>query len=126
MHLFLKKLSLHAQSKTHNELHTDDVKNLFAASIYLRDPLAESYPSIDELAAIANMSNTKFKTLFKQLFGSAPQQYKTKIRMEYAREELLTNHRTASEISRELGYSHPSNFTATYKKYFGELPSATK
>ncbi len=126
MHLFIEKLSRHAKSINHKELHTGDVKNLFSASVLLRNPVAPSSPSIDELASRAKMSKTKFKTLFKQLFGSAPLQYRTKIRMEYAREELLSKNKTPSEISYELGYSHPSNFTSTYKKYFGELPSAVK
>lgn len=124
MQFFLGKLSRHSVSTNHKELHTEDVKNLFAACIHLRDPLSSTSPSIEELASISKMSKTKFKTLFKQLFGSAPKQYRTKIRMEYAREELITNHKTPSEISHELGYAHPSNFTSAYKKYFDELPSA--
>ncbi len=124
MNLFLKKLSTHSRSTNHKELHTVDVKNLFAASVHLRNPIAQSTPSIVELASIAKMSKTKFKILFKQLFGSAPLQYRNKIRMEFAREELITNRKTPTEISHELGYSHPSNFTTTYKKYFGELPSS--
>lgn len=124
MNLFLAKLSLHSKSTTHKELHTQDVNNLFSASVFLRNPIAQSTPSIDELASIAKMSKTKFKTLFKQLFGSAPIQYRNKIRMEFAREELVAHRKTPTELSYELGYSHPSNFTSAYKKYFGELPSS--
>lgn len=124
MNLFLEKLSRHSKSTNHKELHTKDVKSLFAASVHLRNPIAQSTPTIDELASIAKMSKTKFKTTFKQLFGSAPLQYRNKIRMEFAREELISNRKTPSEISHELGYSHPSNFTTTYKKYFDELPSS--
>ena len=70
------------------------------------------------------MGTTKFKVLFKQLFGNAPRQYRNKIRMEYAREELVARRKTPTEMSHELGYSHPSNFTIAYKKYFDKLPSA--
>ena len=126
INLFLEKLSTHSKTTNYNELHTEDVKNLFAASVHLRNPIAQSTPSINELASIANMSKTKFKTAFKQLFGSAPLQYRNKIRMEFAREELVANRKTPTEISHELGYSHPSNFTTSYKKYFGELPSSMK
>ncbi|MDB4292755.1 AraC family transcriptional regulator [Maribacter sp.] len=124
INLFLQKISRHSKTVQNKNLHTVDVKNLFIASAHLRDPLRESIPSIKELAAIANMGTTKFKVLFKQLFGNAPLQYRNKIRMEFAREELVARRKTPTEISHALGYSHPSNFTIAYKKFFDELPSA--
>lgn len=124
MNLFLKKLSSHSNSTTNRVLHAEDLKNLFVTSAYLRNTMANTIPSIDELASIAKMGKTKFKTSFKQLFGSAPLQYRNKIRMEFAKEEIISRRRTPSEMSYLLGYSHPSNFTAAYKKYFGKLPSS--
>jgi AraC-like DNA-binding protein len=124
MSLYFAKLSSHAKSTNHEILHSEDVKNLFKSSTHLRNPLANSHPSLKELASISNMGITKFKTSFKQLFGSAPLQYRNKIRMEFAKEELLSKRKTPTEISYDLGYSHPSNFTAAYKKYFNELPSS--
>ena len=123
VNLFLKKISAHSKTIQNEDLHPQDLKNLFIASAYLRDPLTKTIPSVKELASIANMGTTKFKTLFKQLFGNAPIQYRNKIRMEFAREELVARRKTPTEISYELGYSHPSNFTTAYKKYFNELPS---
>lgn len=123
VNLYLKKISAHSKTIQNENLHTEDVKNLFIASAYLRNPLTKTIPSIKELASIANMGTTKFKVLFKQLFGNAPIQYRNKVRMEFAREELVARRKTPTEISHELGYSHPSNFTTAYKKYFDELPS---
>lgn len=124
MQLFFEKISTHSRIERHENLHSEDVKNLFKSSIHLRNPLATHTPTIQELAALANMGVTKFKTSFKQLFGSAPLQYRHKIRMEFAREAIVAKAKTPTEISYDLGYSHPSNFTAAYKKYFGELPSS--
>lgn len=124
MSLFFDKMRTHSRTTHHESLHSEDVKNLFIASAHLRNPISTTIPSLSELASIANMGTTKFKTSFKQLFGSAPIQYRNKIRMEFAREKIVTKAKTPSEISYELGYSHPSNFTAAYKNYFGELPSA--
>lgn len=126
MDLFLKKLGAHSKTTNNKGLHSEDVKNLFAASIYLRNPTARTTPSIEELASIANMGKTKFKSSFKQLFGSTPFQYRNKIRMEFAQEELVVNGKSPTELSYDLGFSHPSNFTTAYKKYFGELPSSKK
>lgn len=124
MNQLFEKLGRHAPNRASGRLRSKEIDSLFRASTHLRDPLADRVPSVEELAAIANMSTTKFKSSFKQLFGSAPIQYRNKIRMEFAREEIVANRRTPTEISYLLGYSHPSNFTAAYKKFFGELPSA--
>lgn len=124
MSLFFEKIRGHSRTSNNEALHSEDVKKLFMASAHLRNPLATTIPTIDELASVANMGITKFKTSFKQLFGSAPIQYRNKIRMEFAREEIVAKRKTPTEISYDLGYSHPSNFTSAYKKYFGELPSS--
>ncbi len=126
MNLFFEKIRTHSQTTHHESLHSEDVKYLFKASAYLRNPLATTTPTLDELASIANMGITKFKSSFKQLFGSAPIQYRNRIRMEFAREEIVARRKTPTEISYDLGYAHPSNFTTAYKKHFGELPSSQK
>lgn len=124
MNLFFEKIRAHSRTTHHETLHSEDVKNLFMASAHLRNPLATTTPSLDELASMANMGITKFKTSFKRLFGSAPIQYRNKIRMEFAREEIVARRKTPTEISYDLGYAHPSNFTTAYKKHFGVLPSS--
>ena len=124
MNLFFKKIRVHSRTSHHEILHSEDVKNLFIVSVHLRNPLSKKILSLNELASIANMGITKFKTTFKQLFGSAPIQYRNKIRMEFAREEIVSQRKTPTEISYDLGYAHPSSFTIAYKKYFGELPSS--
>lgn len=120
---FFKKLKARERGTAKEKLHADDIKNLFAAVAHLRNPIAEK-PTLDELASVAKMSTTKFKTSFRQLFGSAPIQYHHKIRMEFARDEIQANRKSPIEMSNDLGYSHPSNFTIAYKKHFNELPSA--
>jgi len=121
--IFLDKLKHRAREDHYENLHPTDIKGLFLASTHLRNPISTSTPSIPELAAFANMGTTKFKTTFKQVFGLPPLQYHQKIKMKYAKKELLSKSKTISEISYEIGYSHPSKFTAAFKKHFGSLPS---
>lgn len=122
-HLFNKIISNSSSSKA-IALHNDDINNLLLASEFLRNPLSNHIPSIKELAIIAKMSPSKFKASFKQFFGRAPHQYHFKIKMEYARKELKLGRKTPIELSHELDYSHPSNFTSAYKNYFKIIPSA--
>ena len=114
-----------SSSKSHFvALHNEDVNNILVASELLKNPLSKNVPSIKELAKIAKMSPSKFKVCFKRFFGIAPHQYHFKIRMEYARNELRMGHKTPIELSYELDYSHPSNFSSAYKNYFNSLPSS--
>lgn len=104
-------------------IHPEDLKGLFMAAALLRNPLSESLPGINFLAEAAGMSPTKFKSIFRQVFGTPPIRYHQKIRMEYAKTELMDGKRSAKEISYLLRYSHPSKFSAAFKKHFGLLPS---
>ena len=126
MQHFFTKLKNHDTGKRLERFHPDDLKNLFEVAAYLRDPIATSIPTLANLASMANMGVTKFKTAFKQVFGKPPGEYHNRIRMEFARNEMLNHRKTPSEVSYMLGYAHPSNFTLAYKKHFGELPSALK
>ena len=121
---FFHKLSKHQRPTHIDRLHPEDLKRIMEASTLLRDPLEVNTPSLEELSKKAHMGMTKFKDSFKLVFGLAPLQYRNRIRMEYGREELISKNKTVSELSFELGYSHPSNFTAAFKRYFGRLPSS--
>ncbi|MEM7110707.1 MAG: AraC family transcriptional regulator [Bacteroidota bacterium] len=121
--LFFEKIKSRRDESYYEHLHPDDLKGLFSASAFLRNPFAQDLPSVEELSKIAGMGTTKFNTTFKQVFGTTPRQYNLKIRMEYAKDQLLKKFISPSEISHRLGYSHPSKFTTAFKKQFGILPS---
>ena len=121
--IFIKKINLRDEEKGYQHLHSDDIKGLFIAASQLRNPIAKEILSIESLSKIAGMGSTKFKTYFKQVFGSPPIKYHHKIKMEYAQNQLEHSQKSISEISYELGYSHPSKFTLAYKKQFGKTPS---
>ncbi|MEL6255054.1 MAG: helix-turn-helix transcriptional regulator [Bacteroidota bacterium] len=120
---FFSKISKHEKNLTGETIHAEDLKNILEVSSYLRDPLVVETPKVAELAEMAHMGLTKFKALFKKVFGQAPMEYRNRIRMEYAQRMLEMKRRNPGELSYELGYSHPSNFTTAYKKHFGHLPS---
>ncbi len=121
--IFIEKLTKRTYQTSYHQLHPNDVKGLFLAAAQLRNPIGGNLPNIEQLAQIAGMSATKFKTYFKQVFGNPPMKYRQKIRMEYARQLLENKQKTISEISYELGYAHPSKFMLAYKKAFHQLPS---
>lgn len=86
----------------------------------------EEFPSIEEMAKLALMSETKLKKLFKRVFGMGLYEYYQKNRMHKAKDMLLSGKFKISEIGITLGYSNLSNFSAAFKKEFGFLPSEYK
>lgn len=120
---FFDKLRRRETNLKYENLHPEDVKQLFLAASFLRNPTSTDTPTIEELAKISKMGKTKFKNVFRQVFGSAPKQYHQKVKMEYAKEELRKKQKNSTELSYELGYAHPSKFTRAFKKYFGDTPS---
>ena len=60
---------------------------------------------------------------FQAAYGSPIYEYFQKIRMQAAKDKLLTGGHSVKEVALELGYSNLSNFTIAFKKEFGLLPS---
>jgi len=124
--IFFDKVNKRDKDLKYENLHPEDVKQLFIAAALLRNPTSLQVPTVAELAKVAKMGKTKFKNTFKQVFGNSPKQYHQKIKMEYAKDLLINQQKNPTEIAYDLGYAHPSKFTRAFKNYFGELPSKLK
>jgi AraC-like DNA-binding protein len=81
------------------------------------------FPSIESLAKLVYMSESKLKKLFKQAYGMAIYQYYQKNRMHKAKELLLSKKYTVTQVGTLLGYQNMSNFSVAFKKEFNVLPS---
>ncbi|WP_299243259.1 AraC family transcriptional regulator [uncultured Aquimarina sp.] len=124
--LFIEKLIKRDALNSTENINSDDLKKLFMIAGQLRDPFASDIGTNEELAQKSAMSLTKFKNTFKQIFGTSPYQYHLQAKMQYAYRTLIQRSQTISEISYQLGYSHPSKFTIAFKKQFKILPSEVK
>jgi AraC-like DNA-binding protein len=83
----------------------------------------EPFPSIEKLSKIALMSESKLKRLFKQAYGMGMYEYFQKNRLHKAKELLLSEKHSITEVGMMLGYQNLSNFSAAFKKEFNCLPS---
>ena len=81
-------------------------------------------PPIEQLAKKANMSATKFRSLFKKMYGSSIYQYHLLARLHCSQELLKANEFTISQIAYKVGFSHPPAFVNIFYKHFGEFPAA--
>lgn len=86
--------------------------------------LDKPMPTIEELAKKANMSATKFRSLFKRMYGSSIYQYHLTARLRHAQELLKANEHTISQIAYKVGFSHPPAFVNIFQKHFVVFPAA--
>lgn len=78
--------------------------------------------SIDELAAMTNMSPSSFYSQFKQVTGLSPLQYLKNIRLTEARKIMLFDNASATSTAYLVGYESPSQFNREYTRLFGIPP----
>jgi len=78
------------------------------------------------IAAILNLSVSRFRHLFKKETGKSIKQYQKMVRLERARELLENSFLRVKEITAIVGIGDVSHFTRDYKVLYGEPPSQTR
>ena len=81
--------------------------------------------NIEDVAFLCNMSASTFKRKFISIYQESPGKWFQQKRLNKARELLLNNKATPSEIYMELGYDSLSNFSTAFKNEFGYSPKQT-
>lgn len=120
MYLLFSKLSLR-ENTTFKNVNSNDAEKLLNIRNQILSDLS-SPPVLSDLAAIASMSETKLKQLFKQTFGDTIYNYYQKNRMEEAAFLLKQARRSVSEVGYELGFSNLSHFSRLFEKHYGITP----
>lgn len=78
--------------------------------------------SMDELAALANMSTSTFHHHFRSLTALSPLQYQKQLRLQEARRLMLAERMDAANAAFQVGYESPSQFNREYSRQFGAPP----
>lgn len=81
--------------------------------------------NIEDVAFLCNMSASTFKRKFISIYQASPGKWFQQTRLNKARELLLNNKATPSEIYMEFGYDSLSNFSTAFKNEFGYSPKQT-
>lgn len=71
--------------------------------------------SVDDLAAIAALSVSRFKVKFKEQTGLPPAEYVTRCKVEKAR-EWLGQGRSVTDVAFDLGFSSSQYFATAFKR----------
>jgi two-component system response regulator YesN len=87
----------------------------------IRENLTKDF-TLEQIARCVHLAPTYFSILFKNKTGMSYIDYKTKLRMDMARNLLETTRFSLNEISNQVGYNDQKYFSRLFKKYTGTYP----
>jgi AraC-like DNA-binding protein len=102
-------------------LNIHDIQTIYKVKERMLEHL-ETPPVIKELAACANMSQSKLKRLFKQIFGNSIFNYYQEFRMKEAARLLKEEKLSVSDVGYQLGFTNLSHFAKVFKEHAGMRP----
>jgi transcriptional regulator GlxA family with amidase domain len=89
----------------------------------LRANTAASW-DIPGLAALVNLSPSRFRHLFKQETGTTPAQYLKDIRLAKAEKMLRTTFLSIKQILKQVGITSNTHFVNDFRSKYGTTPTA--
>lgn len=118
----LKELFKRENSTTH-ALNEIDVQKIYKVRDSILTDISKT-PVIKELALQIGMSESKFKRLFKQIFGDSFFSYYQKFRMKEAARLIKENKMSVSEVGFSMGFSNLSHFAKVFHEHIGMKPKS--
>lgn len=106
-----------------------DLKNthrdIYKAILYIENNYVENV-SVEKLAKMCAMSQSKFRKCFHDYSGTSPIKYKNALRAKKASELLETGEYTVSEAAYTVGFDDLAYFNRVFKKAYGRNPKNFK
>lgn len=91
------------------------------AIVWLKDNFNQPL-RVDDLATYSGMSTSSFHHHFRSLTAMSPLQFQKRLRLNEARQLMLTKRLDAATASFQVGYESPSQFSREYSRLFGTPP----
>ena len=79
--------------------------------------------SVPQLAAMENLSNSRYIALFNKHLGMSPTAYIIKLRINTACELLISTDMSIKQVGISVGYPDSHFFSKLFKKYMGASPN---
>ncbi len=98
-------------------------KALLPVTAYINENYARDDITNESLAEIAGMSTVYFRKLFTKRYGVSPMKYVANVKIETAKNLLLSGNLSVSEIAEVVGFSSVYSFSRAFKKAIGDSPT---
>ena len=79
--------------------------------------------SVSDFARMCDLSEYHFIHLFQEYTGEAPYAYLTRLRLEKAKDLMVSTTLNISEIAAAVGYPNPLYFSRLFRRHMGVPPS---
>ena len=93
--------------------------------IALRRKIHENFDgglTVADMAAMVNLSPSRFYSVYKNIFGISPKKDYLNIRIEHAKTLLLLGDYTVEQVAAMAGYNNPFHFIRQFKELTGTTP----
>lgn len=119
---YVKKLFVETIRLRDNASRNRYQELMAAARKYILENFRNNEFSLNQAAAMVNISPSYFSTLFRQEMGMTFVEYLTEVRLEKAKALLMCTNMRSSEIGYEVGYKDSHYFSYIFKKVCGCTP----
>lgn len=113
--------TVYARSKQLPYMDSPDANGINLAMKHMRQNL-HSNLRMEDIATHSGMSYSKFRKVFRDYTGFAPAQYFLRLKMERAKDYLLSTNLSCKEISYRLGFDSASYFNKMFRHFQGITP----
>jgi len=100
----------------------DTAQKVTESITYMKQHL-DQHTTAASLAALANLSESHYRSLFKRQIGYAPMDYFVRLRMHKACQFLDTTNLNVKEIAAKVGYEDPLYFSRVFKAVVEVTPT---
>jgi len=90
-------------------------------SFHIGDPI-----TVADMAKRANLSQSRFSTLFHQQFGQSPYQFFLRLRVAHAQELLRTTDIPIRDIAHYCGFADVHHFSKVFKRLTSQTPGSAR
>ena len=98
-------------------------KEMHEIAEYIREHLSSKL-KISELARMSGLSEYHFLRTFRGIIGHPPYEYLTLLRIERAKQLLLSTDASINEIAVSVGYTDAKGLIENFRRHTGTTPSA--
>ena len=120
---FTKLSNFINDEKLNQTLTEQQAQDLNAIQFFLDENVHLAKPDFQNFEKKVSTSFAKLKSLFVKLYGKTLYNYFNEKKMIMAKKLLTNTDKNISEIAYEFGFANPSNFSASFKRYFSSTPN---